>query len=772
MKRIAAWLLPALLAPGCTCGRGSSATSAPSPQATHVPPAVDVDAGATPAHPVVLDMVRDIDACALGHRGVLLDFGDPSMKDDMHPGFVAHGEDELVEHEGATWLRVRSRTVTASFTWPAFANEGPDSSVYVEVRLRGVTARAMTLAIDGKTVGTETLVRTSPRVVLARPPAPLTLAPGSHELTMRFVGGPRSSDEPLAELDWAHVGTGDTTEPYAAPTRADVVVDTAVGGRSLRALSLRAPGFVRCATWVPANATVEASLATAGGGDADVEARLVRDRHAPVVLGTAHVAGGGLSWAPWSVPVTGLDGDGALASLEIVVKRASKGTRVLLGEPRAVVAESSPLPAPSPVRSVLMVVLGSTPAKALAPWGGPHAAPELSRLASAGTTFAANRATSSLASSVLATILTGLPPRVHGVDDPDARLPRGPTTLEEACKQGGLSTAAFTANPTTGAIFGFDRGWDTFTAHDPLENVPGTAVFDDAAAWIDAHKGERFLVVVHARGGHPPWEATPDELKAMPPENYLGILEPQRAAEALTKARRHNGRFKEDDRARAWALFDHALDTDDQALGRLLSALRAAGREDDTAVIVTGDVAPTEGPPVPFVDVETLDEPLLATPLVIRWPGGLAGLHVDAPSSPLDLARTVVSALGLSPIPQSFQGEDLARVARGALVPATRPLAATRQGRFSVRWGQFVLLGHHEREQRMCDLSLDPACVADVRATSPFALEPIHRWAIDALSSPRPAPYPREPVVLDEHATSALVRWGRPTDDRDTPDDH
>jgi arylsulfatase A-like enzyme len=524
---------------------------------------------------------------------------------------------------------------------------------------------------------------------------------------------------------------------------------------------------------VPANATVEASLATVGGGDADVEARLVRDRHPPVVLGTAHVAGGGVSWAPWSVPVTGLDGDGALASLELVVKRATKGTRVLLGEPRAIVAESSPWPPPPPARSVVVVVLGSTAAKSLAPWGGPHAAPELSKLASAGTTFTSHRASSSLASSVLATILTGLPARVHGLDDPDTRLPHGPTTLEEACRQGSVVTAAFTADPTTGAAFGFDRGWDTFVAHDPLETAPGTAVFDDAAAWIDAHKADRFLVVIHARGGHPPWDATPDELKAMPPENYLGVLEPQRAAEELAKARKHNGRFKEDDRARAWALYDHALDEHDAALGKLLAALKTAGREDDTAVVVTSDTAPTEGPPVPFVEVDTLDEPLLATPLVIRWPGAAAleGRRVDAPTSPLDLARTVVGALGLSPIPTAFQGEDLAGLARGALVPSTRPMAATRAGRFAVRWGQFVLVGNRDRELRMCDLSLDVACVADVRSTTPLALEPIHRWAVDALAQPIPPPFPREPAVLDEHATAALVRWGRPADDRDAKDD-
>jgi hypothetical protein len=278
---------------------------------------------------------------------------------------------------------------------------------------------------------------------------------------------------------------------------------------------------------------------------------------------------------------------------------------------------------------------------------------------------------------------------------------------------------------------------------------------------------------VHARGGHPPWDATPDELKAMPPEGYLGMVEPRRAAEALTKAHKHPGRFKDDDRARAWALYDLAVDTHDAALGRLLAAITAAGRDDDTAVIVTSDVAATEGPPVPFVDVEPLDEPLLATPLVIHWPhaDALAARRVDAPSTPIDLARTTLAALGLPP-PEAFRGVDLASAARGALVPTARPLVATRGGHFSVRWGTFVLLGSGDRETRLCDLSLDPTCVADIRATTPLALEPLHRWTLDALAPVTPPRYPRESAVLAPATLASLVRWGRPTDERDPVDEH
>jgi arylsulfatase A-like enzyme len=328
-----------------------------------------------------------------------------------------------------------------------------------------------------------------------------------------------------------------------------------------------------------------------------------------------------------------------------------------------------------------------------------------------------------------------------------------------------MATAMFTANPTTGAAFGFDRGWSSFVLHDPLEDVPATRVFDDAATWIEAHQADRFLVLIHARGGHPPWDATPDELKVMPPAGYFGILEPRRAAEALSKAHRRASHFKEEDRVRAWALYDRSIDAHDEALGRFLSVLRAVGHDRDTAVIVTADVAASEAPPVPFVDTDSLDEPLLATPLVVRWPNAdaLAGRRVDAPTGPEDLARTVISMLALAP-PPTFQGIDLARVAQGALVPAERPLAATYADRFTVRWGAFVLVGARERETRMCDLSLDPTCVADVRATSPLALEPMHRWTMETLAPIAHSPFLREPAIIDQRTAAALVRWGRPGD--------
>ena len=81
-------------------------------------------------------------------------------------------------------------------------------------------------------------------------------------------------------------------------------------------------------------------------------------------------------------------------------------------------------------------------------------------------------ATTSYASGALASMLTGLPARVHGVSQPEAVLGTTGVTIAEAARQGGVVTAMFTANPTTGASYGFTRGWETFADPIPVTLIP------------------------------------------------------------------------------------------------------------------------------------------------------------------------------------------------------------------------------------------------------------------------------------------------------------
>ena len=659
--------------------------------------------------------------------------------------------DEIVEHEGATWLRVRARAVTASFYWPAGrrrrARRRAPTSRLRAARRHGARGRRLDRrqgpwARDARQ-GRGARARHGARVGAARrSPRAAT----SSRCTSS--GGPRSGDEPLAEIDWVSRGH---RRPGRALRRADA-------RRRAHRRHRRRPLAARA---VAARAGLRALLGVdPGGRDARGVARhrgrrRRRRRGAPAARPAAagrarHGARRGRrrAWAPWTVPVTGLEGDGRARVARARGQARDQGHARAPRRAAGVVVAGRRAAPPRPRRAAWCSwCSGARRRKALAPWGGPHAgarARRASRRRGRRSPRTAPRARSRAPASRRCSRVCRR--ASHGLDDPDARLPARADDDRGGVPAGRRPTAMFTANPTTGAAFGFDRGWDTFVAHDPLERrrrPPRSSTTPRRGS--TRTRPARFLVVVHARGGHPPWDATPEELKTMPPEGYLGMLEPRRAAEALAKAHKHTGRFKEDDRTRAWALYDHAVDAHDAALGRLLAALRAAGRDDDTAVIVTGDVAPTEAPAGALRRRRTRSTSRCSRRR--SWSAGRRGGalarqargRAEQPGRPRahDARRA-----GPAPPPEAFQGEDLA--------PSRAAPSSPRCGRWPPRAAPLRRALGPVRPAR-ARATARPAC-ATCRSTPPasptsaprarLALEPIHRWALDALAPATPPPLP------------------------------
>jgi arylsulfatase A-like enzyme len=407
---------------------------------------------------------------------------------------------------------------------------------------------------------------------------------------------------------------------------------------------------------------------------------------------------------------------------------------------------------------VIVVAMGSTSRRMLSLYGGSVPLPDLEALAKDGAVFESHRATSSYASGAMGSMLTGLGPRENGASDPDAALAPSVFTVAEAARQAGVMTAMFTANPTTSAAFGFARGWETFTTKMPAEDTSATSVFEDAGHWLDQHKDDRFLMFVHTRGGHPPWDISPEELKDLPPPNYQGGLDPKHAGEVLAKQRKvGSGRLPDADRERAFALHQRALTTHDQALGAFVAKVKSLGRDKDTVWIVTSDVGIDAAAKVPFLEEESLDEGALAVPLVVRGPNPPSRARVDAPTSSVDIAPTILEALALSPPPQ-LQGRSLF-----APPNLDRVLVATSASRFSARWGTFAILGARERETKVCNLALDAECVSDVRPSHPIAAEALHALAwtdIQRVDAPRPETAAPK-ANADGPTSAALHTWGR-----------
>ncbi len=736
------------------------------PAQTEAPKAADPPT----ARRLVLDLLEDGAACAIGHQGVFFDLGDPALAPRMSGLRLDSAKADVRERDGATWLGVHQRTLEFSFVT---TEEWPGDSIVVEARVRGGTARSISVSVSGRRLGTLSLKKGETTVVSVRGAGAVAL--GSNTLTLRMNGVARAGSDQLAEIDWVRVGPRDSEGTYAAPTRADVVATGGVNKQGTRGFSLRSPGSVRCAGFVPKEAVFEA-LVGATGGEADAEVRWIVDRAEPRVLGRFHVGAPctegdaecakcddatgrtcATSTRRVALPITGPDNvseGGSVGFIELIAKTAPKGARVFFGEPRVTVSPDVVPPSPSRARGVVVVIVGSLARESLSLYGGPTPMPELAELASHGTVFMAHRTVTSVASGAVASMLTGQLPAEHGVDEPEARLSEEGTTIATALRQAGIRGAMFTENPTTAAAFGVGRGFETFVSSEGAGRA-----FEDAARWIAAHKEEPFFVVVHARGGHPPWAISAEDVKELPPAGYAGAVDPLRAGELLARARKSGGRApSEADKQRMSALYTHAAVAVDSSLGSLVAEVRRAGREADTAWIVTGDVGVDLSARVPFLEDEGLEEPALALPLVTRSVGRSVPRSA-VPTSSVDVARSVFAAFGLAP-PSALGGEDLRLLGDRGHVPMGRMLVASTTTRFSLRLGGFALLGARDRETKLCVLGAGTGCVADARAAYPIAAEVLHAKGFRVWSEhPHRAPSPR--VEPDATLAAALRAWGR-----------
>ena len=740
--------------PACRC----SSSSAPSPISSA--PSSTAASTLVPAPSISvasIDPIASLDGCLIGHEGALLDLGDKSaLTLFVHPRV---DDVEAIEREGATFARIRAKNVTLSYFGGGEVDD--EGATYVTARIRGGAAKSASIFVNGKPAGTWALTKDEITVVTARANQKL-IAAGENEIAIRFAGAPKTAlGQPLGEIDWIHVGSGDVDPSYAAPTRSDVTAHATLAGISKEAIALRSPGFLRCIGWLPKNGSVGFSAGVSGDGSVDLEVRSLKDRAAPRVLQKLTVQAG--HWTDSALPLDDdtSEGDGTLGAVEFAVTGATKNARLLLGEPRV----TQP-PAPSPTtppaaRGVVLVVLGDLSLHALRLYGGQTDLPALDTLATHGIVFEQHRAGTTFPSGTFASMLSGRPAHAIKMDLPDARLPNAVVTVADAVRQAGVVTGLFSGNPTTSAAFGFDRSWSTNSSEPPSENT-ATRVFDEAGVWIEAHKSERFLAVIHARGGHPPWDVSPDELKTLPPASYIGSLDPRNAGELLARARHIPPalHLTDADRERMWALYTSALTSSDAALGRLLESIAHSGREADTMIIVTGDIPVDESAHVPFGEGGPPEEFALLIPLVVRAASHEgAQVRVHHRTADVDVARTVLDALGLA-LPPDFQGVDLLSTATLGSPANGRPLLATARDRYALAWGDFILAGG-PRHNLVCVASLDPACALDTRATHPIATHALEQRVIQDRLNAEPGSLVTEPVKPEILATPMMRSWGR-----------
>jgi arylsulfatase A-like enzyme len=351
-----------------------------------------------------------------------------------------------------------------------------------------------------------------------------------------------------------------------------------------------------------------------------------------------------------------------------------------LAAPQAAPQAARPRP---PARGVVLFVVDTLRADRLSTYGHERpTSPTLTALTARGTRWTNNYTQGSWTVPSMLSMMTGL-----YLKEESEALPARQPALAELLSEAGVETAAFVANRVVGAARDFNRGFDHFdVARFSAERVEAKA--DDAHHWVRAFdlwlssrtEPERpWFAWVHVLDPHMPYEPkkTFDVYQDSRTEQEKSVLVPRWAAERARVEAMNAGRQPFDPYRSIAALVAHRAAYDgevrqvDAALEKLVRTIEAHGGFDEVLLVFASDHGEMlyeyllypgalerrsewkNGLPNGFGDVFAVEhtgylyEEVWRTPLFMIGPGIEAGRTVDGLSANIDIAPTVLEALGV-----------------------------------------------------------------------------------------------------------------------------
>jgi len=291
--------------------------------------------------------------------------------------------------------------------------------------------------------------------------------------------------------------------------------------------------------------------------------------------------------------------------------------------------------------------------------------PNIDRFAKDATVFRRAIAQSPWTKASVASIFTGLSPRVHGVQGRHDALADEADTLADELTSAGYRTVSVTTNGWVTSPFGFDQGVQRFfyltdaRTGSPLSSVDLNRVF---FGWLDTNVAARpVFAYIHSVDPHSPYE---------PPEEYRQKFAPwvaDRDIGTLAYLRRiYKGEIPENDvpvRALV-ALYDAEIAFNDDSFGTFVRELKRRGLYDDAFIIFVADHGEEFFEHHALEHGQDLYSDVLNIPLIIKFPAGDGPFRRDVttPVQQTDLLPTVLDYLGVRR-PEALEGRSLVGIA-------------------------------------------------------------------------------------------------------------
>jgi choline-sulfatase len=394
--------------------------------------------------------------------------------------------------------------------------------------------------------------------------------------------------------------------------------------------------------------------------------------------------------------------------------------------------------------NLLVITLDTLRADRLGSYGyAPARTPRLDGLAARGLRFSQATTVTPLTLPAHSSLFTGTFPPFHGVRDNggfylgDDQVTLAETLRERGYRSGGF-VSAFVLDSRWGIQQGFDRYFDDFdlARFEPAAGMdaiqrPGRETVDEALRWLQEDQGRPFFAWVHLYDPHAPYHP-PAEFAASFPDTASGA-------------------------------YDGEIAASDAQVGRLLDALAADGRLENTVVAVLADHGEMLGEHGEQTHGFFIYDAAMHIPMIVAGPG-VPKAVVNDQVRIVDVMPTVLELLGVHG-PPAIQGVSLMPFARGEH-PALLAYSESWFPRYHYGWselvsiqdGRYKLIKAPRRE--LYDLAQDRAESADRSAEDPRRVETMER-ALDAMSRRLvSAQAPKVPQAMDAETEERLEALG------------
>lgn len=340
-------------------------------------------------------------------------------------------------------------------------------------------------------------------------------------------------------------------------------------------------------------------------------------------------------------------------------------------------------PAPSGPPPIVLISIDTLRSDHLSCYGYWRPTPHIDALAREGVRFDEAHATAPWTLPSHMSLLTGLFPAQHGVEEESQVLDPGVGLLAEALSRAGYRTAGFAANDYLSGAYGFSRGFDTYEVVPYRGNdLPlAEAVVRRALRWLRRLEADRpFFLFVHLMDPHYPYDAPPPFAGRYSAE-YQGRIDgsPNSIVANL------RSRMARADLEHLIDLYDEEIAYVDAQVGRLLGAVRGRPDGERSVVVLTSDHGEEFKEHGSLGHALTLYREQSHVPLILSDPASpYRGRQVSAPVRLVDVAPTIAEIARLEPTDPFVAGLVGIPLSRHLAAPLPAPLPVIVE---TSRWG-------------------------------------------------------------------------------------